>query len=91
MAHEIQPGVWWVEYELAGVAIALSNAWPPGGATGATLALEVADFEAALEKLKAAGIPTDYGPHDSPVCRFLGIKDPDGNSITIHKRKAGHC
>jgi predicted enzyme related to lactoylglutathione lyase len=90
MAHEFKPGVWWVEYELAGVAIALTNAWPPSGTAGATLAIEVADYEAAEEKIKAAGLAMDYAPQDTPVCRFFGIKDPDGNSITIHKRKPGN-
>ena len=90
MAHEFQAGQWWIEYEVGGVAVALSNAWPPGKSTGATLALEVADYDAAAEKLKGAGVPVDHGPHDTPVCRFFGIKDPDGNSITIHKRKPGN-
>ena len=30
MAHEFQAGQWWIEYEVGGVAVALSNAWPPG-------------------------------------------------------------
>jgi predicted enzyme related to lactoylglutathione lyase len=87
MAHEIQPGQWWIEYEIAGLALALSNAWPPTPNSGPTVALEVADLDAAAAALANEGVAVDYGPMDTPVCRFFGIRDPDGNSITIHQRR----
>jgi predicted enzyme related to lactoylglutathione lyase len=89
MAHEIQPGLWWIEYEIGGASLAISNAWTPSGQSGPTVALEVADLDAALATLKQLGVPVTYGPMDSPVCRFFGVSDLDGNGITIHQRKAG--
>ena len=88
MAHEIQPGVWWVEYEIAGAALAITNAWAPTGNSGPTIALEVADLDEALAHLKANNVTVTYGPMDSPVCRFFGVKDPDGNDVAIHQRRA---
>ena len=89
-AHEIQPGQWWVEYEIEGVALALSNLWAPSGQSqaGPLLALEVADLDGALESLLAQKIPVMYGPLDTPACRLAGITDPDGNGLTLHQRKA---
>ena len=88
LEHEIQPGVWWIEYEIAGVAVAISNAWPPSGQSGPGVAFEVESLEESLAELKAAGVVVTYGPMDSPVCDFFGVKDPDGNDITFHKRKS---
>lgn len=92
MAHEIQPGLWWVEYEINGMAVAISNAWAPTGNSGPTIALEVKDLDAALAKLKELNVTLTVPPMDSAVCRFFGIKDPDGNDIMLHQRKAtcGH-
>jgi len=87
MAHEIQPGMWWVEYEIGGVALAISNAWPPSGQSGPGVALEVVDLDEAFTHLKAHDVQVTYGPMNSPVCRFFGIKDPDGNDVTLHQRK----
>jgi len=30
-------------------------------------------------------------PLETPVCYIAVVTDPDGNSLFIHKRKAGHC
>jgi predicted enzyme related to lactoylglutathione lyase len=87
MAHEIQPGQWWIEYEIGGVALAISNAWPPAENSAPTVALEVADLNVAVSELEQAGVRIDFGPMDTPVCRFFGIRDPDGNSITLHQRR----
>ncbi len=87
MAHEIQPGLWWVEYEIGGIALAISNAWAPTGNSGPTVALEVKDLDAALAKLKEHNVALTVPLMDSPVCRFFGIKDPDGNDIMLHQRK----
>jgi hypothetical protein len=27
------------------------------------------------------------GPHDFPSCRMVVLADPDGNRISLHKRK----
>ncbi len=80
----------WVEYELGGHALALSNLaeeWKPGGA-GPAIALEVEDFDATVAGLKRAGVVFTIEPFDSPTCRLAVILDPDGNSLAIHRRAA---
>jgi predicted enzyme related to lactoylglutathione lyase len=78
----------WVEYDIGPGTLSIGNVAPewkpsPGGGCAA---LEVEDFGAALERLKAAGCSVN-GPFESPVCRMVVVSDPDGNSVVIHKRK----
>ena len=87
MADEFTKGQWWIEYEIGTGTLALSNAWPPSGQSGPNIALEVTDLDGALNFVKAKNVPVSYGPIDSPVCRFFGVKDPDGNDVTLHQRK----
>lgn len=87
MAQEFTPGQWWIEYEIGPGTLALSNAWPPSGQSGPNIALEVEDLDGALEFARSQNVPVSYGPMDSPVCRFFGVKDPDGNDVTLHQRK----
>lgn len=88
--HEIagMPGKYWIEYDLGNVTLAISNSWEPSGQGGPALALEVEDLEAAVAALKDAGATFLVEMIESPVCRFALITDPDGNALTIHKRKA---
>jgi predicted enzyme related to lactoylglutathione lyase len=86
-AVEVAPGQWWIEYEFPGGTLAISNSWPPGG-SGATTAFETDDLNAAFAHCEAAGVTFSYAIMDTPVCRFFGIKDPDGNDLAIHQRKA---
>ncbi len=83
---EFAPGQWWVEYDIAGQALALSNAMP--GKPASALALEVADLDAALKAAKAAGATVTGDVLEFPPCRMFIIKDGDGNEITLHQRKA---
>jgi predicted enzyme related to lactoylglutathione lyase len=79
----------WVEYDLGPTTLAVTSMapeWKPS-TQGPSVALEVADFEAALSAARAAGVPVLMGPEDTPVCQFCVFSDPDGNSITLHKRK----
>jgi catechol 2,3-dioxygenase-like lactoylglutathione lyase family enzyme len=81
----------WIEYELGDGTLAISNfsadKWKPA-AGGPSLALEVADFDAAVAALRAAGTGFAVEPMDSGVCRMGIIADPDGNSLIIHHRHA---
>lgn len=83
----------WIEYELGGHALAITNLaegqWKPCG-DGPALALEVADFDATVAALRAAGVVFVIDPMDEPTCRMAVIQDPDGNSLAIHRR-AGHA
>lgn len=84
---EFGPGQWWIEYDIAGQALAISNAMP-GGKTASALALEVASLDAALAAVKAAGVTIANDVMEFPPCRMFIVKDPDGNEITLHQRKA---
>ena len=90
MDDEIEgmPGKQWIEYELGNMTLAISNAWEPSGASGPTVAFEVPDLDEAVSQLKQAGVTFVADHIESPVCDFALITDPDGNSITIHKRKS---
>jgi len=83
---EIGPDQWWIEYDVAGQALALSNAIP--SAPASALTLEVADLDAAHRAAKAAGAAFAFDVMEFPPCRMFAIKDPDGNQIGLHQRKA---
>jgi len=55
-----------------------------------SFALRVPDVEAAQRELEAKGIQFDFGaePFDTGVCHMALFKDPDGNSIMLHRRYA---
>ncbi len=91
MEMEIAPGKWWIEFDLGGPsALAITNFESP--TTNATpssgVAIEVTNHDEALAAVRAAGIDIPWGPNEFPVCHCFGIKDPDGNDLYIHQRKA---
>lgn len=78
-----------VEYDIGKGTIAVGCApklWPPSK-KGTTATLEVTDFDGALAHLKKKKIEPALGPFDSPLCRMVGVRDPDGNMIVLHQRK----
>ena len=90
VAEEMMGGDW-IEYEAGGDTIAITKAneqFMPSD-QGLSVALEVEDFDAAINKLKVAVIRFPLEPFESPVCRVAVVQDPDGNKIMIHKLKAG--
>ena len=82
---EYSPGRWWIEYDVAGQALGISNDIP--GKTASSLALEVVDLDAALTAAKASGFTISRDVLEFPPCRMFIVKDPDGNEITLHQRK----
>jgi catechol 2,3-dioxygenase-like lactoylglutathione lyase family enzyme len=48
------------------------------------LSIEVDDVDAALERMRKAGVPIEYGPADEPwgVRRFF-VRDPFGRLVNI--------
>lgn len=54
---------------------------------GATVALEVDDFEEAVKTIKKNKVEVVMPATDGGPCNMMLIKDPDGNLIMIHKRK----
>lgn len=80
----------WVEYEFGPYALAI-GCWPgmfKPSPDGCTVALEVADFDAAIATLKQAGVKFRMEPTQCPSCRMAMVFDPDGNTLCIHKRNA---
>jgi catechol 2,3-dioxygenase-like lactoylglutathione lyase family enzyme len=81
----------WLEYEAGNVTLAVMtphthdyefNALPPS-----TIALRVPDLEAARAELEAAGLePAEMW--DSGKCNGVGVSDPAGNRILLHRRYA---
>lgn len=84
-------GKHWIEYDIGPATLAISNMsaeqWKPSP-DGPAVALEVADFDAAIAALRTAKVKFIIEPMDSGVCRMAIIADPDGNSLCIHHRHA---
>jgi predicted enzyme related to lactoylglutathione lyase len=80
----------WVEYDIGTGTLSIGNGapdWKPS-AGGGSVGLEVDDFDAAISHLKQSGASFRLEPIGTPVCRMAVVSDPDGNSITVHKRNA---
>ncbi|GAB1487614.1 VOC family protein [Opitutaceae bacterium] len=79
----------WIEYDIGAATLAISNMsadkWKPS-CDGPSVALEVADFDAAIAHLREYQVPFVLEPMDSGVCRMAIIADPDGNTLAIHRR-----
>jgi len=79
----------WVEYEIGPGVLAIgagAEQFKPSS-HGGSVALEVEDFDLAVKELKEFGSKFVIEPMDFPGCRMAAILDPDGNTITIHRRK----
>ena len=80
----------WVEYDLGSGTLALTKESDEmsRGSGGTMVALEVSDLDGAFNTLKEAGVEVPEKPWESPVCRGLQIKDPDGYALLLHETKA---
>ena len=89
VAEEMMEGDW-VEYDLGGDTLSITTAaeglWTPSD-QGTCAALEVEDFDAAINKLKVAAVQFAVEPMETPVCHLAIVQDPDGNKLCIHKLK----
>jgi predicted enzyme related to lactoylglutathione lyase len=54
---------------------------------GCSVALEVDDFDSAIAELEKANVEFHFGPLETPVCHMAFVRDPDENSIGIHRRR----
>ena len=52
------------------------------------IALRVADVAAARARLEQAGVEFDGETVDTGVCHMAFFRDPDGNSLMLHRRHA---
>ena len=85
LEFEFSPGQWWIEYDIAGVALAVCNAMP--GPPSSALVLEVADLDAAFAAIGAAKVAVSQPVMEFAPCRMFAVKDPDGNEIRFHQKK----
>ena len=79
----------WVEYDIGPVTIGVGchPMWKPSR-DGTSVAFEVHDFDRTYAKLKERGVSFDIDKTETPVCWMAQFRDPDGNKLLIHKRKA---
>jgi catechol 2,3-dioxygenase-like lactoylglutathione lyase family enzyme len=86
----LKEGMPWVEYAIgpATLGIGVSDKWKPSR-DGASIAIEVDNFDEAIAELKNKGVEFEMGPLETPVCHMAVLRDPDGSKICIHRRKDG--
>jgi len=79
----------WIEYAVGDDTLAIANVsdtWTPSD-QGTGAALEVEDFDQAIERLKDRHVRFAAEPFETPCCHMAVIQDPDGNKLMIHKLK----
>jgi predicted enzyme related to lactoylglutathione lyase len=80
----------WQEYDFGGTTFAISSMIieyvKPG--TQGSVAFEVSDLKGYLKELQAKGVEDSKNEiMESPVCWMAFIKDPDGNTVSLHQVK----
>ncbi len=78
-----------VEYDIGAGTLSVGCApgqWEPSK-KGTCAALEIADFPAAVAHLKKKRVKSAPGPRENPRGWMVGVRDPDGNLIVLHRRK----
>jgi catechol 2,3-dioxygenase-like lactoylglutathione lyase family enzyme len=83
----------WPEYDADNVVLVLSTPQqrnePEFKAGDYTVALRVPDVGAAMERLRGEGVEVQPDePYDTGVCHMGFFRDPDGNSLMLHRRYA---
>jgi catechol 2,3-dioxygenase-like lactoylglutathione lyase family enzyme len=84
----------WVEYEAGNVTLAImtphTHEYEFAALPASTIALRVRDVAAARERLEAVGLEVGE-MWDSGVCNGVGVSDPAGNRILLHRRYAPYA
>ena len=82
----------WPEFEADNVVLLLSTPEQKGGGEYRpeyAVALRVADVQASMDRLQSSGVEFDFPQvYDTGVCHMAFFKDPDGNSLMLHRRYA---
>ena len=79
----------WIEYAVGDNTLAIANVgeqWTPSD-QGTGAALEVEDFDEAINHLKDQKVRFAAEPFETPCCHMAVVQDPDGNKLIIHKLK----
>lgn len=80
----------WTEYDLPGggcLALFKTDDLAPSASSGGSVAFEVADLDALIARLKAAGVQFKVDMIHSPVCRMSIALDSEGNAFILHELK----
>ena len=79
----------WIEYRVGDDTLAIANVgdeWKPSD-QGTGAALEVENFEKAINELRNQNVRFTAEPFETPCCHMAVVQDPDGNKIIIHNLK----
>src|SRR3954469_16830742 len=79
----------WIEYAVGDNTLAIANVgeeWKPSN-QGTGAALEVENFDEAINQLRNQHVPFAAEPFETPCCHMAVVQDPDGNKLIIHKLK----
>jgi len=82
----------WTEYDLPGggcLALFATQDMQPSSGSGGSIAFEVADLDALIDRLKAENVKFKAEGIESPVCRMAVMLDSEGNGIILHELKSG--
>ena len=85
----IEEGEFWTELDTPPLALALCAPGEGDWRGTPAAALAVGDVYAAVEELRAKGVPILAEPEETSVCYIAFVADPDGNRICLHQRKDG--
>ena len=80
----------WQEYDFGGTTFAISSMIvefvKPG--TQGSVAFEVGNLKSLVKDLRAKNVEfTTDEVMDTPVCSMAFMKDPDGNTVSLHQAK----
>lgn len=79
---------YWVEFDVDGATFGIGNFEQVGVAgTAQSFALEIDDLAAFRSALAEHGYTTPE-PTELQICSIAHVKDPDGNTVWLHQRKA---
>jgi predicted enzyme related to lactoylglutathione lyase len=79
----------WIEYTVGDHTLAIASVgddWKPSD-QGTSAALEVENFDEAMNELRNKSVRFAAEPFETPCCHMAVVQDPDGNKLIIHKLK----
>ena len=82
----------WIEYHLDNGCFAITTMAEdvaPSANSGGSIAFEVDDVDAVVNRLRTKKTPIKMEPFLTPVCRMAVVLDPEGNALSIHAKNAG--
>ena len=82
----------WVEYAVGGETLAIANVgeqWRPSD-QGTGAALEVEDFDEAINRLKDRQVPFAAEAFETPCCHMAIVQDPDGKDRKSTRLNSSH-